>query len=138
MNTALQNAVLIFEAANSMRAAVDGIERTDDNAALLDAASSRGREFVALATMANGDTWPFRKELRLLTQELNEAVVTIEKRLGAEITVDDKEEVHDKIAIREDGLFRLDAARINSLLALVHLSAALDASTTPSPKLKAV
>lgn len=137
MSTSETNA-FIWDTRLQMKAAVNSIERTDENATMLDAAKARIHEFTALVTMANGEPWKFRKELRPISQQMNETILAIEARLGAEITADDKGDVEEQMAIREDGLFRLDAARINSVLALVHLSAALDASTPPSPPLKAV
>lgn len=103
---------------------------SDENKGLIAAADTRLVEFMALATMAAGEPYPFRKELAPITQEMNQTVMAIEKRFEAEFEAVPADELEALMAVREDGMWKLDAARIMMLLSLVHMSHAIDTSPT--------
>lgn len=111
---------------------LSAIPLTGDNHTLIAAADARLVEFMVLATMAAGETYPFRKELAGITQDMNQAVLAIEKRFEQVMQTGDDAEILQRMAISEDGMWKLDNARIMMLLSLAHMSHALDATTLPS------
>lgn len=129
----------IIDLAKGLFKALDSVTETPDNAMFVRMATNRLHEFSLMFALANGEPWPIRKELQPLSNHVNEFFDAINKRLNAPLPDSLTEaELEGHVAVRDECVERLDAARIAALSMLVHLSAGIDMTVPKSANLKAV
>lgn len=116
------------------------IPETDDNEIYLTASAMHNAELCCFLAMASGNKYPWRKELRPISHEINEFITACERRNERPLVEDPEhpELLEDQIALREHAAKQIENARVSALAMLVHLNSALEVAVPQPANLKVV
>lgn len=104
------------------------------------AAAHRNTELLVLLSMAQEKPYPWRKELRPISHEINEFIKACEVRNERPLVEDPEhpERLEEQIALREETALRIEQSRLSALCMLAHLNMALECAVPQPANLKAV